>query len=121
MTGSRVKNSMFGFALLVMMATLQVLLLTTNFLATAIAFFGSLVVALLGLMFVRSSVQPDEAAVAEQPWSARRQIATIVVFALSLGAATLRGLGVSEAIWIPLALAAATIVVAGLLYDRHRT
>lgn len=121
---SQARDSLVGFVLLILFATLQVLIFTQSFLATAIAFGGSFMLGLLGIalvaFFAQSEGGSDEPPVADEPWSFRQYLSTIVVFALSFTAASLRTLGIPGWIWIPVAILGTSIVVAGLVARRHQ-
>lgn len=123
---SQTRDSLFGFILLILFVTLQVLIFTQNFLATAIAFAGSLTLALVGVALVALFAQPreeesDESSVLDESWSFRQQLSTIVVFAISFTAASLRSLGMSAWVWIPVAIFGISIVVVGLIARRHKS
>jgi len=113
------RDSGFGFVLMVLVATLQVLILTNSLFAAGLAFLGSALIALAVLELMAAFATPDSAPEVDQRWTPWRQGSTLLVFGLSFVAGTLRSLGFSGWAWGMASISCTALVLAGVLSRRQ--
>lgn len=120
-TGRISRDSVFGFVLMILVVTLQVLIVTNNLAAAGLAFLGSSLLALAGLGLMAAFATPDSTPAVDQRWTPWRLGSTLLVFGLSLAAGTLRSLGFSGWAWGVVSVSCTALVLTGMLLRRQRS
>ncbi len=114
----------YGLIGMVVLATLQVFVVTESLSAAVLALSISTAVAFLALLVGRFVIEPaDEVPEddnAQSDWTGPRLLVTLLVFTLVALAGTLRGLDLPGWTWILSSVIALGIVLIGLVMRRNR-
>ncbi len=125
MSGPRTvsRDLVYGLVAMVVIAPLQVLVVTKDFVAVGLVLAIGTVIAVLCLIAARrwpGPVEDVDTGSAPSNWTGTRLIVTLFVFAAAGLAGTLRGLDAPAWAWLPLATISLCIVVLGSILARRR-
>lgn len=113
------RNSRDGFVLLVLVATLQVLIVTRSIFATSIMFLGAAMVSVIGYVWVVKGESDSKPEPDDEQWIGHRW-STMLGFLFMFASGTLRALDITGWIWIPVAVIAIGVTAASVIWHRRR-